>query len=278
MSLLVCISKKSLNYYNQGDSQKGDKFIEMILVHKNKDPTSSSRLYMCFLVNEGTNPGDSDLDKKMTYDYFEKLAEGMKKKTFTVKDESLLSILPKTSYFHIKGGEWDGLLGGGKGTHEFILFPEASKVIASSDFFLNIVTNWTNISKPTVANSNYRKSLDPVNNDIYINNSGLAGILSSGETVGVITQCHEIYDNNGLQVPYSDEKIKDNFIKYSSNELTDWLNEPFLFLPNGWTAIGLIILIVVLIIALKGIMGKMQTGKPSAKASVEGPKVTLEGK
>ena len=77
----VCISKKSLNYYNQGDSQKGENFIEMILVHVNKDPlANSSRLYMCFLLEKGQNPGGSDLDKKMTYDYFEKLAEGMKKK------------------------------------------------------------------------------------------------------------------------------------------------------------------------------------------------------
>ena len=148
----IKISKKTLNFYKSGTSpQMDENYIEIILVH-NETSDANKKLYICFLVQKSeTAPGD--LDQRISYNYFDKLANELTKNKVTIKDETLLNIIPKTSYYKLDGGEWDGLFGGGKGTHEFFLFPEGSNVKASSDFFHQITTSWPFINNDVTGTS-----------------------------------------------------------------------------------------------------------------------------
>ena len=118
---------------------------------------------------------------------------------------------------------------------------------------------------------------------ILVNRSGLGGALSSGE-IGVITQCTEVVNNNGIEIPYSQEKARDEFIQYDADSgLTKFLNDPFnlgpIAFPSGWSFIIICLLIIGIGFGIKALVkSKMGSGKASAKADVAGPKGTLSAK
>lgn len=290
----ILIATNSFNYYKGGSAapkQLDDSDptkAEVIMIHTNES-TPEKKLYICFLL-DGVETGDKRANLEQSYGFFNDL---MKKdgeiENWTMKAKlpalyGITDLIPKTPYNKLSGGEFNDLFEEEEeSTHEFYLFPLGSSSAVPKEFieWLNVKNiNWNTGYKmppdPASSQPDYGSNKDK--SDIVVNGGrkefqrnkeGLGGMMMSGK-IGVVTECTEVVDSNGLEVPYLDNNLAapDSFVKYDSNGgLTKWLQD--IFIPQLGLSGGKFLLILVIIIALgiwvKGLVGPMlKSGKKSA--------------
>ncbi len=282
----IRIGLNSFNYYKGGvnnpEQLSDNTKAEVIMMHENStDP--GKKLYICFLLTGKSTP-TSLVGSKQSFDFVNEL---MNKSTGTDKnkwslnktigaEETFLMIVPKTAYNKLSGGDFYNLMEDVSGkTHEFILFPDGSETEVPSefiDFLSDKDYDWkTSYNMPDngVKGENITKSdINQGSSDFQRNNEGIGGMLNSGE-IGVITECVEVVDQNGIEVSYVDNNkaAADWFASYNADSgVSTFLNNPQF--DTDITGLAWVIIIIVAVFVLYFI-GQMignlaKSGKKSA--------------
>ena len=281
----IRIGLNSFNYYEGGVNNPGqlsdNTKAEVIMMHENStDP--GKKLYICFLLTGKSTP-TSLVGSKQSFDFVNELmnkSSGTDKNKWSLNktigaEETFLMIVPKTAYNKLSGGDFYNLMEDVSGTHEFILFPAGSETEVPSefiDFLSDKGYDWkTSFNMPDndVKGENINKSdINQGISDFQINNEGIGGMLNSGE-IGVITECVEVVDQNGIEVSYVDNNkaAADWFASYNADSgVSAFLNNPQF--DTDITGLAWVIIIIVAAFVLYFI-GQMignlaKSGKKSA--------------
>jgi hypothetical protein len=287
----ILIATNSFNYYKGGSAaplQLADSVptkAEVIMIHTNES-TPGKKLYICFLL-DGVETGDKRANLEQSYGFFNDLMKKDGKiENWTMKAKlpalyGITDLIPKTPYNKLSGGDFNDLFGEKYSTHEFYLFPLGSASAVPKEFiqWLNVKNiNWNTKYKmplnpaisPPEYGSNKAKSDIVINDEkkeFQRNKEGLGGMMMSGK-IGVITECTEVVDSNGLEVPYLDNNLAapDSFVKYDSNGgIEAWLNADFILGLSHGKFLLVLVIIIALGIWVKGLVGPMlKSGKKSA--------------
>jgi len=282
----IYIACNSFNYYNgtpaEPDQIKADvpTKAEVIMVHENSS-NPQKKLYICFLLKKVTAPS-SLISSKQSFDFVNELmnksgsaASNWKLNKKLGKNENFVTIIPKTSYHKLSGGVFNNLFSELKEAHEFILFPDGSETEVPNDFFDFLTDNNCNWAiKHTMPNGNekgeniIKSDVNEGKSDFQRNNEGIGGMMNSGE-IGVITECVEVVDQNGIEVSYVDNNkaSADWFASYNADSgVSAFLNNPQF--DTDITGLAWVIIIIVAVFVLYFI-GQMignlaKSGKKSA--------------
>jgi len=289
----IYIAGNSFNYYKgtaNAPEQIKDEVptkAEVIMVHENSE-SPQKKLYICFLL-KGVDSPSSAISQQQSFDLVNELinksgtaASNWKLKKKLGKNENFIMIIPKTAYNKLSMGAFKNLFSDLNEAHEFILFPEGSETEVPNDFFKILSEkncNWrTNYAMPDTdgekGDNLVKSDVNQGKSEFQRNNEGIGGMMNSGE-IGVITECVEVVDQNGIEVSYVDNNkaSADWFASYNADSgVSAFLNNPQF--DTELTGLAWIIIIIVAAFVLYFISQMLgNLGKSGKKSAVPPAKV-----